>query len=145
VVLFPEYRDYERGSQTANHHLQRKGAGFEYGFRLMLSTTIDAIRAILRMDPTVSTEQRMKIIFRLRRGEREPKAAPPREARLLRREVVAERLGCSMRTVDHLAAEGVLRKVTLPGRKRACGFLESDIETLLAVAASEEPVRPEAR
>jgi hypothetical protein len=105
----------------------------------MLSTTIDAIRAVLRMDPTVSTEQRMKIIFRLRRGDQEPKVAAPREARLLRREVVAERLGCSLRTVDHLAAEGVLRKVTLPGRRRACGFLEAGVEALLTGGASDEP------
>jgi hypothetical protein len=87
----------------------------------------------------------MKIIFRLRRGDEEAKAAPPREARLLRREVVAERLGCSLRTVDHLAAEGVLRKVTLPGRKRACGFLDAAVEALLTGGASDEPGGPKAR
>jgi hypothetical protein len=58
---------------------------------------------------------------------------------LLRREVVAERLGCSLRTVDHLAVEGVSRKITLPGRKRACGFLEAAVEALLTGGASEEP------
>jgi hypothetical protein len=59
----------------------------------MLSTTIDAIRAVLEMDPSVSTAQRMNIIFRLRPRDEETKAAPSRETRLLRREVVAERLG----------------------------------------------------
>jgi hypothetical protein len=94
------------------------------------------------MDPTVSTAERLKIILRLKRGDDKRKVAPPREARLLRREVVAERLGCSLRMVDHLAAEGVLRKVTLPGRKRACGFLESAVEALLNGAASDEPRGP---
>ena len=111
----------------------------------MFNTTIDAIRAVLRMDPTVSTAQRMKIIFRLRRGDEQTKAAPPREARLLRSEVVAGRLDCSLRTVDHLAAEGVLRKVTLPGRKRACGFLEAAVEALLTGGASDELGGPNAR
>jgi hypothetical protein len=33
--------------------------------------------------------------------------------------------------VDKLAAEGVLKKVTLPGRKRGAGFLEADIAALI--------------
>ena len=97
----------------------------------MLNTTIDAIRAVLRMDPTVSGVERTKIIFRLRRGDQEKKAPAPKEARLLRRETVAERLACSMRTVDHLAADGVLKRVTLPGRKRGGGFREADVDALI--------------
>ena len=103
----------------------------------MLSTTIDAIRAVLRMDVTVSGPERAKILFRLRRGDQERKGVPTREARLLRREVVAERLGCSVRAVDNLAAQGVLRKVTLPGRRRASGFREADIETLVNGAVGD--------
>ncbi len=110
----------------------------------MLNTTIDAIRAVLRLDPTVSGTERMKIIFRLRRGDVERKVSPPKEARLLRRGTVAERLACSVRTVDDLAANGVLKKVTLPGRKRGGGFREADVDALINGGyADDRPVRPE--
>ena len=97
----------------------------------MLNTTIDAIRAVLRMDPTVSTPERVKILYRLRRGELPKRPETPAVARLLRREAVAERLCCSLRMVDHLAVQGILRRVTFPGRKRAGGFREVDVEALI--------------
>lgn len=43
-----------------------------------------------------------------------------------------------MRMVDHLAADGVLKKVTLPGRKRGGGFREADVEALINGGCSEE-------
>ena len=97
----------------------------------MLNTTINAIGAVLRMDATVSTPERVKIIFRLSRGDVPQKPETPTHARLLRREVVADRLCCSLRTVDHLAVQGLLHRVTFPGRKRASGFREADVETLV--------------
>jgi hypothetical protein len=97
----------------------------------MLNTTIDAIKAVLRMDATVSTPERVKIIFRLRRGDVPQKPETPARARLLRRDVVAERLCCSLRTVDKLAVQGLLHRVTFPGRKRASGFREADVEALV--------------
>jgi hypothetical protein len=51
--------------------------------------------------------------------------------RLLRRAEVANRLGRSPRAVDMLGAQGILRRVRLPGRTRAAGFLESEIAALL--------------
>jgi hypothetical protein len=33
--------------------------------------------------------------------------------------------------VDRLAADGVLRRVTLPGRARAAGFRLHDVQTLI--------------
>jgi hypothetical protein len=51
--------------------------------------------------------------------------------RVMRRLDVAKTLGRSLRTVDMMAAEGLLRRVTLPGRTRACGFLAEDVEALL--------------
>lgn len=97
----------------------------------MFNTTIDAVRAILRCDPSVSAAERVRIIFRLRRGDEVKKPEPPKPARLLKREAVADRLACSTRLVDKLATQGVLRKVTLPGRKRAAGFREADIDALV--------------
>ena len=97
----------------------------------MLDTTIYAIKAVLRTDATVSTAERVKIIFRLRRGDVPKKPETPAPARLLRRDVVAERLCCSLRTVDKLAVAGLLHRVTFPGRKRASGFREADVEALV--------------
>ena len=51
--------------------------------------------------------------------------------RILRRAEVAQRLSRSPRAVDYLAAAGVLRRVRLPGRSRAAGFLESDVSALI--------------
>jgi predicted DNA-binding transcriptional regulator AlpA len=58
-----------------------------------------------------------------------PSTAAPR---LLRRREVAERLSRSERAVDRLAAEGTLRKIRLPGRARAAGFLEAEVVSLMA-------------
>ncbi len=52
--------------------------------------------------------------------------------KILRRAEVADRLSISLRTVDSLAEQGILTKVKLPYRKRAAGFRESQVETLLA-------------
>jgi hypothetical protein len=66
-----------------------------------------------------------------------PPPAPPATTaasvpRLLRPVEVAGRLGRSVRYVHRLAKEGFLRKVTMPGRKRAAGFRESDLAVLIA-------------
>ncbi len=66
-----------------------------------------------------------------------PATVAPEAERLLRRATVAARLGHSARFVDRLAADGVLRKIRLPGRARAAGFRESDLLALLAGGASE--------
>lgn len=49
----------------------------------------------------------------------------------MRRAEAAQRLSCSLRSLDRLAASGALRKRTLPGRERASGFLASDVEALI--------------
>lgn len=46
----------------------------------------------------------------------------------------------SARTIHTLANQGLLRRVKLPGRKIGCGFLESDVRSLLA--RSVEGVAP---
>jgi len=83
------------------------------------------------MDATISTPERVKIVFRLKLDDAPKKPEAPAPARLLRREVVAERLCCSLRTVDKLAVQGLLHRVTFPGRKRASGFREADVEALV--------------
>jgi hypothetical protein len=56
---------------------------------------------------------------------------PPALDRILRRGEVARLLARSPRAVDRLAADGVLRRVTLPGRARAAGFRLHDVQTLI--------------
>ena len=100
----------------------------------MLSTTIDAIRAVLRADPSVTPADRASLLSIIRNHGKAvsvSQIAPQTEMCILRRADVARRLGCSLRAVDRIAREGILRKVTFPGRKRACGFRSGDLDRLI--------------
>jgi predicted DNA-binding transcriptional regulator AlpA len=100
----------------------------------MLATTIEIIRSGLKADPSLTPAVRARIVAMLRNGLETPKpeTATERVARIIRRAEVAQRLSCSLRMVDGLAASGVLKKRKLPGRIRASGFLESDVTALIA-------------
>jgi predicted DNA-binding transcriptional regulator AlpA len=99
----------------------------------MLSTTLEIVRSGLKGDPTLTPQDRARLIAALREPTAQ-KSAPIifTEPRLVRRAEVARRLSCSLRTVDKLAASGVLAKRKLPGRLRASGFLASDVDSLIA-------------
>ncbi|MEI6808403.1 MAG: helix-turn-helix domain-containing protein [bacterium] len=99
----------------------------------MLPTTIDAIKAILKADPTVNPADRAVIVACIRNGCKVPATAPavPAEVRILRRHEAAKRLGCGLRCIDNWARTGILHKVTLPGHIRACGVRLSDVEALI--------------
>jgi len=97
----------------------------------MLATTLDIIRSGLKSDPTITVAERQKLLVVLRNGatpQSKTDAPPDNAPRLLRRAEVALRLACSLRTVDKLP----LKKVKLPGRQRAAGFREADVNALLA-------------
>jgi hypothetical protein len=98
----------------------------------MLPTTYDALKSILRADPSITPSDRNQYLAQLRTGATPADPVSPHEPRLLRRAEVADRLSRSLRTVDKLAASGLLRKRKLPGRVRASGFLESDVTALIA-------------
>ncbi len=98
----------------------------------MLNTTIDVFKAGLRADPTVTPAERSRLLSLLRNDPQPATPAAPEPPRLLRREQVAQRLACSVRMIDLLARQGVLVRVTLPGRVRSAGFRESDIVALIA-------------
>ena len=97
----------------------------------MLPTTYDAVKAVLRADPTISTADRNRLLAALRSDPDTSQTSLQAEPRLIRRREAARRLSFSIRTVDKLAATGVLKKRTLPGRVRASGFLEADVEALI--------------
>lgn len=101
----------------------------------MLATTIELLRAGLKADPTITPAKRARLVAMLRNGDDEslkPDAAPVIRQRCIRRDEAARLLAVSLRTVDKLAASGILKKLKLPGRTRSCGFLESDVSALIA-------------
>jgi hypothetical protein len=104
----------------------------------MLNSTIDAIKAVLRTDETVSPRDRSRAMasFRNEASAAKPETTTARVARIIRRGEAADRLSCSLRTVDKLAATGVLKKRKLPGRVRASGFLESEVAALIEADAT---------
>ncbi len=99
----------------------------------MLATTIDVLKAGLKADPTVSAFDRARLLAQLRSGPTpaKPEVASAVGPRLINRRAAAAMIAKSLRTVDKLAASGVLKRRVLPGRKRAAGFLETDILALL--------------
>ena len=100
----------------------------------MLTTTLDAVKALLKADPALTPADRARIVASVRNHGREvetPRTGAVPEKRILPRSEVARRFNRSLRFVDHLAKAGTLRRVTLPGRKRACGFLADEVERLM--------------
>jgi hypothetical protein len=102
----------------------------------MLTTTADAMKALLKADPSLTPTDRARIIGAMRNQDREEQpvkvAATPKESRVLPRAEVARRFNRTMRFVDKLAVEGILRRVKMPGRQRGCGFLADEVERLIA-------------
>ena len=102
----------------------------------MQPTTVQIIKSSLQADQSLSPRDRAHLLILLRdgatRAKPESESTTVRVARIIRRREAAERLACSLRTVDKLAASGVLRKHKLPGRVRAAGFLERDLNALLS-------------
>jgi hypothetical protein len=91
------------------------------------------VKTVFRADPTLSPPDRVRLLALLRHGADAAKA-PPASAnspRLLTRRATGSILSKSLRTVDKLAATGVLPRRFLPGRVRAAGFLDSDVFALL--------------
>ena len=98
----------------------------------MLPTTLELLKASLKSDPSITPATRAKIMALIRNNGEAAAQSPMHTVstfpRLLRRGEVANRLSCSLRTVDKLP----IKKIKLPGRTRAAGFLESDVNALLA-------------
>jgi hypothetical protein len=109
----------------------------------MLKSTIEAVKAVLRTDETLTVRDREGFIKLLSHPVERLKPEPfaPTEPRLVRRAEAARRLACSVRLIDRLARDGILQKRRLPNRQRAAGFLESDVSALIGVRP-ETPALP---
>ena len=99
----------------------------------MFPSTIEIIKSAFKVDPSLTPSDRIKLLALIRHGEdaNRRECSSPSGIRILRRAEVARRLSCSLRMVDKLASNGLLQKRKLPGRTRACGILEADVETLI--------------
>lgn len=97
----------------------------------MLNATIDVIKSVLRADATIPATERTKILRSFLHGGGGKNERADSRPKILRRKEVANILGRSTRAVDQLAADGLLPRRTLPGRKRAIGFLECDVVALI--------------
>src|SRR3990172_2037372 len=99
----------------------------------MLNTTLDATRALLKADPSLTPADRAKIVAAIREHGRtvNPTPTTPPDKRIMRRAAVAEKLAVSTRTVDNLARSGTLTKVKFPGRVRASGFRSEEVDALI--------------
>lgn len=101
----------------------------------MLPTTLDATRALLKADPSLTPADRTRILATLRnhgdKPENDAATMAPQVAKIIRRSDAARRFSCSLRTIDNWARAGILHKVKLPGRIRAAGFRESDLAMLI--------------
>jgi len=87
----------------------------------------------------LNQKERAELMRLFMPSDQQPASDPIHTPRLLRRAEVARRLSCSIRNVDRLAKEGLLRKRQLPGRSRASGFLESELTMLLTGGQGSEP------
>lgn len=103
----------------------------------MLSTTLQILKSGLQADPSLTPNDRARYMALLRNGvnaaKPETETTSERVPRIILRRETAQRLGGrSLRYVDRLAEQGILKKVKLPGRERASGFREEDVNRLIA-------------
>ena len=100
---------------------------------MALQTTRDAVRSILKTDPTCNADDRQRVLAAL--NGKGPvadgaavKAAPPR---IVRFPEAAAQLGIGVRLLHRMAQFGQIRKCKLPGRVRYHGILEEDLARLM--------------
>lgn len=96
----------------------------------MYDTTRDAVRAVLKADPSLDPETRNRMLEALS-GVSSGKTKENGETRIIRRNEAARLLARSPRAVDYLAAAGHLQKVTFPGHSRSAGFRMSSVQALI--------------
>jgi hypothetical protein len=102
---------------------------------MALQTTRDAVKSILKTDPTCSADDRQRVLDALSGKAVAKSCAPspsPTPPRIVRFPEAAAQLGCGVRLLHRLAQFGQIRKCKLPGRVRCRGILASDLARLMA-------------
>lgn len=125
LILFP----MRKLRRTVRRRTSAKGREDE-----MLDATVDVVKAALRADASLTPQGRERILQAVRGAVSNDVGRTKDAVRLVRRFEAAERLSLSLRSVDKLAATGILTKIHLPGRSRAAGFRLADVERLIGGA-----------
>jgi len=97
----------------------------------MNPATLEIMKSVLKTDPSVTAEERERLLALLRPGQK-ASSSDVRPERLLKRKQVADMLSSSPRLVDKLSSEGLLHKVKYPGRVRAAGYRLSEVQAIIA-------------
>jgi len=96
----------------------------------MNPATLEIMKSVLKTDPSVTVDERERLLALLRPGQKT--SSDVRPERLLKRKQVADMLSSSPRLVDKLSSEGLLHKVKYPGRVRAAGYRLSEVQAIIA-------------
>lgn len=96
---------------------------------MLPKTLLDVFRARLKADQTLPVAERNRLLALLDTNttSNSSEVCANQPQRILKRKEVARRFSVALKTVDRLP----IKKITLPGRKRASGFLESDVNALI--------------
>ena len=101
----------------------------------MNSNTMNAVRAVLTTDPTLSKARREKALAAIADSLDGPASNPcevsPSGPKVLGLGDAARHLSATKRTVGNLIRQGLLDKVVLPGRQRGLGVTLASLETLI--------------
>ncbi|HAS82593.1 MAG TPA: hypothetical protein DCS43_07970 [Verrucomicrobia bacterium] len=98
----------------------------------MLPTTQTAVKAMLQADPSLTPDDRSAILLAIRNHGKTATAPTTSDApQILTRKTAAAMLNRSPRLVDLLSAQGILKRVMLPGRTRAVGYRRADVVALI--------------
>ncbi|MCR5414417.1 MAG: helix-turn-helix domain-containing protein [Kiritimatiellae bacterium] len=108
----------------------------------MLKSTRTAVEAVLRADPSVTTDQ-IREAVRVLDGKTAAGLVNTEPLdRALSRKEVAEILGCSVRTVTDYAQRGLIRRFTFGvNGKLAHGYSADSVRALMAGHAGKEARR----
>lgn len=98
----------------------------------MLASNLEVIKAVLKTDPTISQSHRRELLDFLANGKAAADPPPTTGPRVLRIKAVAQQIGQTPRSIHQLCKEGLLQKVSFPGRTRSAGVLESSVNALLS-------------
>lgn len=100
---------------------------------MLSQKTLEVVRSVLKADDEVTPAERNAFLAHLRNGGA-PKtntedAARPR---IYRRSEAARLIGRSLRSIDLMAAQGLLKKVRFKGRKHVGGITAESLDNLIA-------------
>jgi hypothetical protein len=98
----------------------------------MMDSTLAAIRAVVSADPTLTLTDRKRILAALQNAPQQEAPTTPQPDRILKARDAAALIGKTPRTLHRLAAQGAIRRVRFPGRRRGAGYRASDVQALIA-------------